>query len=235
MATRANDLSIYERHADEWWNPRSRTFRSLHRVNEFRTALLDDWLGLELTGRRAVDLGCGGGLLSAHVVKRGAQLVGFDLSHASLKTAASKLGAHFARADVQRLPVADASIDIALAADVLEHVPDVDTTLAEIARVLRPGGALYVNTINRTRRAKLLAIDVAEGVGLVPLGTHDATLFVAPDDLRARAWRHGLALEALQGESVDLLRTVSSWAIALRRSDDVSVGYSALLRKVVPS
>lgn len=235
MSIRANDLSIYERHAHEWWDPRSRAFRSLHRVNEFRTTLLDDWLGNDLTGQSAVDLGCGGGLLSAHVVKRGARLVGFDLSHASLVTAVSKLGARFARADVQRLPAADASFDLALAADVLEHVPDVGATLAEISRVLRPSGVLYVNTINRTRRAKLLAIDVAEGVGLVPRGTHDAKLFISPDDLRAHAWKSGLALEALQGESVDLLRTVSRWAIALRRSDDLSVGYSALLRKVAHS
>ena len=79
MATRANDLSIYERHADEWWNPRSRTFRSLHRVNEFRTALLDDWLGLELTGRRAVDLGCGGGELLPSLSRLYPWVWGIDL------------------------------------------------------------------------------------------------------------------------------------------------------------
>jgi 2-polyprenyl-6-hydroxyphenyl methylase/3-demethylubiquinone-9 3-methyltransferase len=235
MTTRANDLTIYERHAHEWWDASSRTFRSLHRVNEFRTALLDDWLGSDLTELRALDLGCGGGLLSAHLVKRGARVVGFDLSQASLKTAERKLGARFARADVQRLPVADASIDLVLAADVLEHVPAVDVTLGNIARVLRPGGALYVNTINRTRRAKLLAIDVAEGVGLVPRGTHDAKLFISPEELRTLAWKHGLVLDALQGESVDLWRTVSGWAISLRRSGNLSVGYSALLRRSVSS
>lgn len=235
MATRANDLAIYERHAADWWNESAPAFRSLHRVNEFRTALLDEWLGKRLHDKRVLDLGCGGGLLSAYLAQRGARWLGVDLSGASLRAGSERLGARFARADVLRLPVADASMDVVLAADVLEHVPSLDAALAEAARVLKPGGDLYVNTINRTTRAKLLAIGVAEGVGLVPRGTHDARLFVRPDELRASAWKHGLTLEALQGESVDVLRTVSRWAIALRRSDDVSVGYSALFKKVASS
>jgi len=235
VATRANDLAIYERHAADWWDERSPAFRSLHRVNEFRTALLDEWLGKRLHGKRALDLGCGGGLLSAYLAQRGARWIGVDLSGASLRTGSERLGARFAQADVLRLPVGDATMDVVLAADVLEHVPSLDAALAEASRVLKPGGDLYVNTINRTTRARLLAVGLAEGVGLVPRGTHDARLFVRPDELRASAWKHGLALEALQGESVDLLRTVSRWAIALRKSDDVSVGYSALFRKVATS
>ena len=235
MATRANDLAIYERHAADWWNQSAPAFRSLHRVNEFRTALLDEWLGNRLHKKRALDLGCGGGLLSAYLSQCGAQWIGVDLSGASLRAGRERLGARFARADVLHLPVADASMDVVLAADVLEHVPSLDAALSEAARVLKPGGDLYVNTINRTLRARLLAVGVAEGIGLVPRGTHDARLFVRPDELRASAWKHGLVLEALQGESVDVLRTVSRWAIALRRSDDVSVGYSALFKKVASS
>lgn len=231
MATRANDLAIYERHAADWWNESAPAFRSLHRVNEFRVALLDEWIGQRLHGKRALDLGCGGGLLSAYLAQRGARWIGVDVSNASLRVGSERLGARFARADVLRLPVADETMDVVLAADVLEHVTSLDAALAEAARVLKPGGHLYVNTINRTLRARLLAVGVAEGLGLVPRGTHDARLFVRPDELRASASQHGLVIEALQGEAVDVLRTVSRWAIALRRSHDLSVGYSALLTK----
>lgn len=231
----ANDLTLYDRNADQWWNARSRAFRSLHRVNEFRVALLRDWLGADLHGQLAVDLGCGGGLLCEHLEHAGARWIGLDLSRGSLGAGRARLGDRFACADVQRVPLADGCADLVLAADVLEHVGDVAAVLSEAARLLRPGGALYVNTINRTRRAKLLAVDLAEGVGLVPRGTHDARLFIDPDELRASVWQHGLGLEALQGESIDVVRTVRRWAIALRRSDDLRVGYSALFRKDVRS
>ena len=227
-----NDLTLYDRHADQWWDARSKAFRSLHRVNEFRTALLTEWLGTNLEGQVAVDLGCGGGLLCAHLESCGARWIGVDLSFESLKTGQGRLGRRFARADVAHVPLKSGCADLVLAADVLEHVKDTRAVLAEAARLLKPGGALYVNTINRTRRAKLLAVDLAEGVGLVPRGTHDAALFVDPDELRAEAWHLRLSLEELQGESVDVIRTVRSWAIALRRSNDISVGYSALFRKV---
>lgn len=229
--TTPNDLSIYERRAADWWNPRASAFRSLHSVNHFRVELLREWLGEELSGRLVIDLGCGGGLLTAPLAKAGARVIGLDLSHGSLKTATEHLGARFVRADLLRVPLADGLADVVLAADVIEHVGDSDAAVQEASRLLRPGGVLYVNTINRTRRAKLLAIDLAEGVGLVPRGTHDANLFIGPDELRRSAWRHGLVLEELQGESVNVLKTVSRWAISLRRSDDLSVGYSALFRK----
>ena len=99
-------------------------------------------------------------------------------------------------------------------------------------RLLRSGGRLFVSTINRTTRARRLAVGVAEGLRLVPRGTHDPELFVAPDTLYREASLRGLEPVRLQGESVDVLRTVLRWAVALKRGDDVSIGYSALFRKV---
>ncbi|MCC7015468.1 MAG: 3-demethylubiquinone-9 3-O-methyltransferase [Planctomycetes bacterium] len=231
MSTKANDLTIYERRANEWWDPRSPAFRSLHSVNRFRVELLFDWLGRDWSGRTVIDVGCGGGLLAAPLSKAGARVIGLDLSHASLRAASERIGRTFVRADLMRVPLASAVADVVLLADVLEHVENVELALREASRLLVAGGVVYVNTINRTRRAKLLAVDLAEGVGLVPRGTHDARLFVEPDALRQAAWRHGLVLDELQGERVDLWKTVSRWAVALRRSDDLSVGYSALFRK----
>jgi 2-polyprenyl-6-hydroxyphenyl methylase / 3-demethylubiquinone-9 3-methyltransferase len=230
MAT-ANDLTIYERHANEWWDERSPTFRSLHTVNEFRVALLEDWLGSELDRRIVVDLGCGGGLLARPLASAGARVVGIDTSPRSLRAASEKVGHRFVCADALRTPLASGSADVVLLADVIEHLADPSAALREAARLLRRGGVCFVSTINRTRRAKWLAVRLAEGIGLMPRGTHDSELFITPDELRVRARACGLELEALQGESIDLWRTVRRWAITLERSADLSVGYSALFCK----
>lgn len=235
FATKGNDLELYERHAGEWWNPRSAPFRSLHSVNEHRLSVLRAWLGGRFDGRVVADLGCGGGLLARPLAEAGARVVGLDLSAASLAQAKARVRGGFLRADALALPLAAHSVDIVLLADVLEHVADRRRVLREAARVLRPGGVAFVNTLNRTWKARVLAVQLAEGVRLIPRGTHDAELFVRPDELARDAWSAGLVLEALQGESVDVLRTLRRWAIALRASGDTSVGYSALLRKRVAS
>jgi len=233
--TTGNDLELYERYAGSWWDARSPAFRSLHAVNEHRLRVLRGWLGECFDRLVVADFGCGGGLLARPLAESGARVLGLDLSAASLVQAREHVSGSFVRADAQRAPLADASVDVVLLADVLEHVPDCTAVLREAARVLRPGGAAFVNTLNRTWRARLLAVQLAEGVRLIPPGTHAAELFIRPDELAQRAWNCGLSLEALQGESVNLLRTLRSWAISLRPSADVSVGYSALLRKVVES
>jgi 2-polyprenyl-6-hydroxyphenyl methylase / 3-demethylubiquinone-9 3-methyltransferase len=227
-----NDLTLYERHAHEWWNPRSAVFRSLQSVNNFRTEQLREWLGPDLTGRTVLDLGCGGGLLAAPLARAGARVIGIDLSQASLRVALEHAEACFVRGDVLHAPLRADSFDIVLLADVLEHVNSIGDALDEAARLLRPGGLLYVNTINRTQRSKWLAIFVAEGLRLVPRGTHDHALFVSPEDLREKANARNLRCERLQGETVDVLRTAAHWTIVLKRSVDVSVTYSALFRKV---
>jgi 2-polyprenyl-6-hydroxyphenyl methylase/3-demethylubiquinone-9 3-methyltransferase len=229
---RANDLSIYERESASWWNPRSAAFRSLHSVNAFRVEILREWLGADLTGRVVADLGCGGGLLAEPLLRAGGRVIGVDRSLGSLRAGAERLGATFVQGDLLRSPLCDASADVVLLADVLEHVEPASAVLAEAARILKPGGHLYVNTINRTARAKLLAVDLAEALRLVPRGTHDHRLFVEPEELRASAERLGLSMCRVQGESVDVTRTALRWAIVLRRSHDLSVGYSALFRKV---
>jgi 2-polyprenyl-6-hydroxyphenyl methylase/3-demethylubiquinone-9 3-methyltransferase len=226
-----NDLTLYERHANAWWDPRSAAFRSLHAVNEYRVDLLRDWLGTRLDGLVVVDVGCGGGLLGLPLTRAGARIVGVDLSRGSLRTAARHVAGGFACGDAQRLPLRTGAADIVLLADVIEHVPSPARALAEAARLLRPGGLCFVNTISRTRRATWLAVRIAEGLRLVPPGTHDPEMFVAPDELRRLAGAAGLVPRALQGESVDLWRTLRRRAITLRRGADLSVGYSCLFAK----
>ncbi len=232
---RGNDLELYERHAESWWDASAPAFRSLHAVNAHRLNVLRGWLGESWSGRVVADLGCGGGLLARPLAAAGARVIGVDASAASLRQARAMVDGVFVRADVRRTPLADASVDVVLLADVLEHVGDVGAVLREAARIVRPGGAVFVNTLNRTWKSKFLAIGVAEGLELIPRGTHAHELFVTPDELARESWRSGLALEALGGESVELFATLRSWAISLRASSDTSVGYSALLRKALDS
>ena len=228
---RRNDLDLYERHADSWWNADSRAFRSLHRVNAFRVELLRDWLGERLPGALAIDLGCGGGLLAAPLAALGARVVGLDLGARSVAAAVD--GARhprcaFVRADVLHPPLRAGLADLVLLADVLEHLERQPEALRAAARLLRPGGLLYVNTINRTLRARVLAVHLAEGLGLVPRCTHDARLFVRPDELERMAADAGLRLVRVQGESPALAATLARWAIQPERSRSVALAYSAL-------
>ena len=230
---RRNDLDLYERRAGDWWDERSRAFRSLHGVNRFRVQLVGEWLGERLRGARVVDLGCGGGLLAQSMLASGASVVGIDLSYASVRAAREHLGGNslFAQGDACNAPLSSGCADIVLLADVLEHLPTPDAAVHEAARLLRPGGLAYVNTINRGWRARLLAVTVAEGLGLVPRGTHDPALFIRPDELERAADRAGLHLVRIQGEAPDLIRTVRRWTIELSKSSSQAVTYSALLEK----
>jgi 2-polyprenyl-6-hydroxyphenyl methylase/3-demethylubiquinone-9 3-methyltransferase len=230
---RRNDLDLYERQASDWWDERSHAFRSLHGVNRFRVHLIAEWLGDRVKGARVVDLGCGGGLLAQSMLAGGASVVGIDLSHGSVRAARQHLDGRslFAQGDVCKAPLSSGCADIVLLADVLEHLHEPDAALHEAARLLRPGGLAYVNTINRSWRARLLAVTVAEGLGLVPRGTHDPALFIRPDELERAAGRAGMHLVRLQGEVPDLIRTVRRWTIELSKSASQAVTYSALLEK----
>lgn len=226
-----NDIDLYEREAHRWWDAGSPAFRSLHSVNAYRTTVLARWFGTRHDGSTVVDLGCGGGLLSKFFVDGGARVFGIDVSHASVRVASERLAAGFARGDALRAPFANGVADVVVLSDVLEHVEEPAAAVAQAARVLKSGGTCFVSTLNRTLRARVLGIWIAEGLGLVPRGTHDARLFVTPKELERFGTKHGLVLERLQGESLDLARTVRRWTVTLRSGASTAVTYSALLRK----
>lgn len=217
---------------DGWWDPACRAFASLRAVSAFRLQLLQRWLPQAGRGL-VVDLGCGGGLLAVPLARAGATVVGVDVSHRALAAARAQ-GArnlHGAVADLHQVPVADGVADLVLLADVLEHVSDPARVVAAAARVLAPGGHLFVNTISRTLRSRLLAIGVAEGLGLVSRGTHQWSAFVRPDELAAMAAAAGLQRVQQTGEAPALWRTVRHWRIELRESTSLALGYAALFAK----
>jgi 2-polyprenyl-6-hydroxyphenyl methylase/3-demethylubiquinone-9 3-methyltransferase len=136
-------------------------------------------------------VGCGAGLLAPHV--DGYRHVGVDLVASALKQAAEH-GVRPVRADAGRLPFADGFADVVCAGEILEHVPDLAAVVAEVCRVLRPGGTLVLDTLADTALSRFVAVTLAERVPGVPKGIHDPALFVNRRRLVAECARHGVPL-----------------------------------------
>ncbi len=225
-----NDLELYDRCAADWWDVHSNFAASLHALNRVRLAEIRDRVGYGFRGVVA-DLGCGGGLLSEPLARDGATVIGVDISRQSLK-AASEHGddcprLHYARGDARDAPLADGCADLVICADVIEHVADWPRVLSCAARLARPGGLFYVNTISRTWRARAVAIWLGEGLGFVPRGTHDHRLFVRPDELAREAKRSGWHFECALGQRIRPLRTLLSWRLSVAPSRGTWATYSA--------
>ncbi|HEX6677157.1 MAG TPA: bifunctional 2-polyprenyl-6-hydroxyphenol methylase/3-demethylubiquinol 3-O-methyltransferase UbiG [Actinomycetes bacterium] len=183
-----------------WWDPAGPA-GVLHAMNPARLGFYLAALG-EPRGRLVLDAGCGGGLVAKGLAEAGVQVVGVDRLPGCLEVArrAVPAGLWPAVGELERLPFGDASFDAVVAADVLEHVPDLPAAVAELARVLRPGGGFLFDTINRTAWAWFTALFGAERlVGLVPRGTHDWRLFIRPAELDVLLRRAGLARVATAG------------------------------------
>ena len=185
-----NDPRQYDDLAAEWWKPNG-MFAMLHWIAEARAGLVPP---ARAPGAVLVDLGCGGGLLAPHAARLGYRHVGVDLGERALQVAREH-GVLPVRADVARLPLPDAVADVVSAGEILEHVPDLPAAVAEACRVLRPGGTLVLDTLARTRRARLVAVTVGERVpGGAPKGIHDPALFVDRRALVEQCARHGVRL-----------------------------------------
>ena len=141
-----------------------------------------------------VDLGCGGGLLAPHIAGKGYRHIGVDLVTSALEQAAAH-GVLPVRSDVTRLPLADECADVVSAGELLEHVTDVPTAIAEACRILRPGGRLVLDTLADTAVSRLIAVRLAELVMPAVRGIHDPSLFVNPKALQAECARNGVTLD----------------------------------------
>ncbi|MCE0504216.1 bifunctional 2-polyprenyl-6-hydroxyphenol methylase/3-demethylubiquinol 3-O-methyltransferase UbiG [Roseivivax sp. GX 12232] len=198
-----NDLTIYDKVAEDWWSDRIRWVRTLKNLVPGRLAYFDrftDWQGQEV-----LDLGCAGGFMAEALARRGARVTGIDpaeeaLAAARAHAAEGGLTIRYDQGVGEALPYGDASFDSVVCVDVLEHVQDLDKVLAEVARVLRPGGLFLYDTINRNALARFAAITLAEDlVRILPKGTHDPEMFIRPADLKAALTRAGLTHRAMTG------------------------------------
>ncbi len=197
------ELAKFASRAADWWDPQG-PFRTLHAINPLRLAYVRDRAALR--GVRALDVGCGGGLLCEALAAEGADVTGIDLAAANIDTArahaaAAGLQIHYECIDVDEVAVAQRGrFDIVTCLELLEHVPDPEAIVAACAAALKPGGAAFFSTINRNPKSFLLAIVAAEHVlRMVPRGTHEYLKLIRPSQLGAWCRRAGLTVEGLTG------------------------------------
>jgi 2-polyprenyl-6-hydroxyphenyl methylase/3-demethylubiquinone-9 3-methyltransferase len=185
-----NDIRQYDLLADEWWRP-SLAFAMLRGIAAARAELIP---AAHRPGAVLVDFGCGGGLLAPHAAARGYLHIGLDLSISSLRRA-EEHGVTVVCSDAAAVPLADACADVVSAGQILEHVADPSTVVAEACRVLRPGGTLVVDTLNATAVARTVVVTIGERVTrIAPRGIHDPALFVRPDLIVNECARHGVMI-----------------------------------------
>jgi 2-polyprenyl-6-hydroxyphenyl methylase / 3-demethylubiquinone-9 3-methyltransferase len=197
------ELAKFESVAHQYWDAAG-PLHTLHSLNPARTAFIA--ARTRLPGARVADVGCGGGLLCEALAQLGADVTGIDLSPAMIQVAQLHAAA-LARPPVYRLQSAAAlaaaapgSFDVVCCMELAEHVPDPAVLVAELAHLLRPGGSLFISTINRTPQAFLGAIVAAEYLlRLLPRGTHEYARLIRPAELARAARGAGLELRELAG------------------------------------
>jgi 2-polyprenyl-6-hydroxyphenyl methylase/3-demethylubiquinone-9 3-methyltransferase len=205
-----NDPGQYDDLAAEWWRPRG-AFEPLHWLAAARAALVPPAQRREAV---LLDVACGGGLLAPHVAGLGYRHLGIDIGRSAVRVAREH-GVQTAQGDVTRLPVRGGSCDVVVAGEIFEHVPDLDSVVQEIARVLRPGGLLVCDTLAATVACRLLLVTLGERLPAVPRGIHDPALFVDPRRLQRLCAQHGIALK-VRGLRPSL-RHALLWLLHLRR------------------
>ncbi|OOZ39184.1 bifunctional 2-polyprenyl-6-hydroxyphenol methylase/3-demethylubiquinol 3-O-methyltransferase UbiG [Solemya elarraichensis gill symbiont] len=181
------EVKKFEELASRWWDPQSE-FKPLHDINPLRLDYID--AAAPLAGKQVLDVGCGGGILSESMAARGAQVTGIDAGKAPLEVARLHLLESGLEVDYQQVMVekfADerpATFDVVTCMEMLEHVPDPASVVASCAKLLKPGGTLFLSTINRNPKAWLMAVVGAEYIlNMLPKGTHEYRKFLRPSEL----------------------------------------------------
>ncbi|MGJ4858817.1 bifunctional 2-polyprenyl-6-hydroxyphenol methylase/3-demethylubiquinol 3-O-methyltransferase UbiG [Labrys sp. KB_33_2] len=202
------EIERFEAMAADWWNPRG-TMRALHRLNPVRLRYVRDQIAGHfgrsavaldgLKGLKLADIGCGAGLLSEPLAKLGGEVVGVDMAATNVEmarvhAARSGLAIDYRILAAEDLEAAGERFDVVLAMEIVEHVTDPAAFLKTCAGLVKPGGLLFIATLNRTMKAYALAIVAAEKVlGWVPRGTHDWNKFVTPAEIEDAVTPEGLA------------------------------------------
>ncbi|HXX12351.1 MAG TPA: bifunctional 2-polyprenyl-6-hydroxyphenol methylase/3-demethylubiquinol 3-O-methyltransferase UbiG [Burkholderiales bacterium] len=199
------ELEKFSQLAHRWWDPASE-FKPLHDINPLRLKWIDDAAGLR--GKRVLDVGCGGGILSEAMAACGAEVTGIDLSEPALKVAQLHLAESGHRVAYLNIAAEDLAqrephgFDVVTCMEVLEHVPDPASQVQACAQLLKPGGLAFFATINRNLKAFLFAIVGAEYLlHLLPRGTHEYAKLIRPSELSAWCRQARLEVEAIIGMS----------------------------------
>lgn len=209
--------------AHKWWDKNSE-FKPLHEINPLRLGYIDRNVGLK--GKRVLDVGCGGGILSESMFFKGAEVTGIDLGEKALNVAKLHQLESGAKVDYRFIAVEElaeaepAGFDVVTCMEMLEHVPDPAAVVAACAKLVKPGGSVFFSTINRNPKAYLYAVIGAEYVlNLLPKGTHDYAKFIKPSELSGWVRRSGLDVSGLVGMSYNPMTRI------YKLGEDVSVNY----------
>ncbi len=197
------EIAKFEELASRWWDPESE-FKPLHDINPLRLGYIEQRAGL--AGKRVLDVGCGGGILTEGIAQRGAEVIGIDMGEAPLAVARlhqleSGIEVNYRHITAEELADQEpATFDVVTCMEMLEHVPDPASVIQACATLLKPGGEVFFSTINRTPKAYALAIIGAEYLlRLLPKGTHDYRKFIRPSEMSAWARATDLNLRDMTG------------------------------------
>ena len=224
------ELAKFSDLAHRWWDPESE-FRPLHQINPLRL----DWIEslCPLAGKRVLDVGCGGGILSDSMARRGAEVLGIDLASKALRVAelhaleAQTPRVSYREVSAEALAAEEtASFDAVTCMEMLEHVPDPASVVRACAALVKPGGWVFISTINRNPKAFLFAIVGAEYVlKLLPRGTHEYDKFLKPSELAGFCRASSLELQQSRGLEYN------PFTRRYRLSADTSVNYMMSTRR----
>ncbi len=224
------EIARFDATAQRWWDAHGE-FRPLHALNPVRLDYIDERVG-GLSGKRVLDVGCGGGLLSEAMARKGAIVTGIDLGAATIEVAdlhalESGLQIRYLRESAEAHAVhSPGTYDVVTCLEMLEHVPEPASVLAALHTLVKPGGDVVVSTLNRNLKSWLLAVVGAEYVmGLLERGTHTYSRFIKPSELARWARSAQLDLVDIAGLDYDPLRSTAS------RSINVDVNYMMHLRR----
>jgi len=218
-----SEVAKFEALANRWWD-RNSEFKPLHDINPIRVNYIDDHS--QLADKRVLDVGCGGGILSEAMAQRGANVKGIDMGEgplgvAQLHALESGLEIEYQQITVEELAEQEAgSYDVVTCLEMLEHVPSPASVIAACEKLLKPGGKLFLSTINRNPKAYLFAIVGAEHVlKMLPKGTHDFKKFIKPSELARYVRNASLEIQDLTG------MTYNPIIKEYKLSGDVDVNY----------
>ena len=225
------ELAKFSELAHRWWDPDSE-FRPLHQINPLRLEWINQLSPLE--GQKVLDVGCGGGILSDSMARKGAEVTGIDLASKALRVARlHALEAQTPRVQYREVSVEElaqespGSFDTVTCMEMLEHVPDPQSVVTACARLVKPGGWVFFSTINRNAKAFALAIVGAEYLlKMLPQGTHEYAKFIRPSELAGACRNAGLDVLQVRGMQYSPL-TGRYWL-----SGDTSVNYMFAARRL---
>jgi len=223
------EVAQFAAHAGDWWDPDG-SEAMLHKLNPVRLKYIRDqidqhWQADEcgfrpLKGKKALDVGCGAGLLAEPLARLGAKVTAIDASAELIAAAIDHAAGAGLAIDYRAIAVENLSgqFDLVTCMEVVEHVAEPAAFVAALAKRLAPGGLLIMSTPNRTAWSRLLTITLAEGLGRVPRGTHDFDRFITPDELTAMLSAAGLKCIDVEGIAFTPLK-------GLHLSDDTKLNY----------